>query len=104
MMATGKEADVALTQSLSSAEVTVENYLQEAVQPRELSPHVYWEEKKILYPLLAKLTMKYLSIPAASVASEHLFSTARHIISDQRNCLDPDRAEMLLFLTKTYIC
>ena len=30
MMATGEEADVALIQSLSSAEVTAENYLQEA--------------------------------------------------------------------------
>ena len=100
MMATGEEADVALTQSLSSAEVTVENYLQEAIQPRESSPCTYWQEKKILYPLLAKLAMKYLSIPAASIASERLFSTTRHIISDQRNCLDPDRAEMLLFLNK----
>ena len=80
--------------------MTVENYLQEAIQPRESSPCTYWQEKKILYPLLAKLAMKYLRIPAASVASEHLISTARHIISDQRNCLDPDRAEMLLFLNK----
>ena len=100
MMATGEEAVVVLTQSFSSAEVTVENYLQEAVQPRELSPRIYWEEKKILYPLLAKLAMKHLSIPATSVASERSFGTARHIISDQRNCLDPDRAEMLLFLNK----
>ena len=41
--------------------------------------------------------MKYLSIPATSVASDCLLNTARYIISDQRNCLDPDRAEMLLF-------
>ena len=37
---------------------------------------------------------------AASTASERLFSTAGNIITDQRNCLDPDRAEMLLFLNK----
>ena len=56
-------------QSLSSAEVKIESYLQE-------------------------------SLPVASVASERLFSTARHIITDQRNSLDPERAEMLPFLNK----
>ena len=43
---------------------------------------VYWQEKKIFYPVLAQLAAKYLSIPAASVASERLFSTAKQIISD----------------------
>ena len=52
-----------------------------------------------MYPILGKLASKYLSIPAASVAFERLFSAAKNIISDQRN-LDPNRAEMLLFLNK----
>ena len=65
----GEETDAELMQSLSSAEVKIESYLQE-------------------------------SLPVASVASERLFSTARLIITDQRNSLDPERAEMLLFLNK----
>ena len=100
MMATGEETDVEITQSLSCAEVAIDSYLQEPVQPRKSSPHEYWQQKKVLYPILAKMAIKYLSIPAASTASERLFSTARNIISDQCNCLDPDRTEMLLFLNK----
>jgi len=49
------------------------------------------------------MAAKYLSIPATSVASEKLFSTARHIITDQHNSLDPERAEMLLFLESTFV-
>jgi len=36
MMATGEEADVEITQSLSSAEVAVDSYLQEPVQPMSI--------------------------------------------------------------------
>ena len=67
---------------------------------RNSNPIVYWQDKKTLYPILARLAAKYLSIPAASVASERLFSTANQIISDQRNSLNPERAEMLLFINK----
>jgi len=100
MIATGEERDAELMQSLSSAEVKIESYLQEPNQPRKSNPLDYWKEKQVLYPILAKLAVKYLSIPATSVASERLFSTARHIITDQCNSLDPERAEMLLFLNK----
>ena len=100
MIATGEETDAELMLSLSSAEVKIESYLQEPNQPRNCSPLAFWQEKQALYPILAKMAVKYLSIPAASVASERLFSTARHIITDQCNCLDPERAEMLLFLNK----
>lgn len=100
MIQTGDETDAALSESLCTAEVQIETYLKELNQPRHSNPIVYWQEKKILYPVLAKLAAKYLSIPAASVASERLFSTAKHIISDQRNSLNPERAEMLLFINK----
>ena len=83
MIETGDETDAALSESLCTAEVQIESYLKEPNQPRNLNPIVYWQDKKTLYPILAKLAAKYLSIPAASVASEWLFSTAKHIISDQ---------------------
>ena len=99
MIQIGKETDAASSESYSSAEVNVEKYLKEPNQPRESSPIMYWKEK-VIYSILGKLASKYLSIPTASVASECLFSAAQNIISDQRNCLDSNRAEMLLFLNK----
>ena len=46
------------------------------------------------------LQSTYLSISADSFTSEWLFSTAKHIISDQQNSFDPERAEMFLFINK----
>ena len=52
---------------------------------------MYWQEKKIFYPVLAQLAAKYLCISAVSIASEGLFNTAKHIINDLRNSLDRSR-------------
>ena len=46
MIQTSKETDAASSESYSSAEVNVEKYLKEPNQPRELSPIIYWKEKK----------------------------------------------------------
>ena len=85
MIQTGDKTDAALTESLCTAEVQIESYLKEPNQPRHSNPIMYWQEKKIFYPVLAKLAAKYLSVPVASVISERLFSTAKHIITDLQN-------------------
>ena len=96
MIEIGDGTNAVLSESLCTAEVQIESYLKEPNQPKHSNPIVYWQEKKTLYPILAK----YLSILAVSVASDRLFSIAKHIISDQQNSLNPERAEMLLFINK----
>jgi hypothetical protein len=44
------------------------------------------------------IAFKHLSIPATSVPSERLFSSAGDIISTKRACLGPDLASELIFL------
>ena len=51
-------------------------------------------------PTLAKLTEKYLCIPASSSPSERVFSTAGCVVSKNRNCLKPDMVNKLVFLVK----
>ncbi|MCI4395786.1 hypothetical protein PGIGA_G00196020 [Pangasianodon gigas] len=46
------------------------------------------------------LTESYLCIPATSVASERVFSTAGDIVSSQRSSLQPDCVDQLIFLKK----
>ncbi|WAQ94090.1 ZBED1-like protein [Mya arenaria] len=52
------------------------------------------------YPLLANLVKARLCIPATSVPSERVFSTAGDIVTAQRSCLASDLVDMLLFCKK----
>ena len=66
---------IVCTKCMQLAQAHIESYLKEPNQPRHSNLIVNWQEKKIFYPVLAQLAAKYLSIPAASVASGRLFST-----------------------------
>lgn len=59
-----------------------------------------WWKKQVGLPLLSALAKGYLYIPATSVASEKVFSTAGDIISSKRSLLHPDHVDQLIFLKK----
>ena len=86
----------------NSTEIMVEMYLKEPLLSHleHIHPMTYWKEKQPLWPCLADLACKYLSIPPSSAASERLFSSAGDIVSPERNRILPEKAEMLLFLKK----
>ena len=86
-----------------TAEMMVEMYLKENIQSRHTDPLQYWKQKKVVWLPLADLASKYLSIPPSSAASERLFSSAADVISQERNRLLPEKAEMLLFLKKNML-
>jgi len=68
-----------------------------------IHPLTYWLGKKLLWPCLAELACKYLSIPPSSVPSERLFSSAAGIISQERNRMLLEKAEMILFIKKNLL-
>lgn len=79
-------------------DIEFQNYFNEPLQPQNMCIFKYWKSSnRQILKLLAK---KYLCIPAASVASERLFSTAGLICDRKRNRLDPRMARMLVFLNK----
>ncbi|XP_073672246.1 zinc finger BED domain-containing protein 4-like [Paramisgurnus dabryanus] len=76
----------------------VHGYLSEPTLPRNVSPLQYWQSNKTHFPALATVARKYLSAPCTSLDSERLFSAASNVVSEKRNRIGTERAEMLLFV------
>ncbi|KAI2645902.1 E3 SUMO-protein ligase ZBED1 [Labeo rohita] len=60
----------------------------------------WWKSHETELPILANLARSCLCIPATSVASERVFSTAGDIVSSQRSSLQPDCVDQFIFLKK----
>jgi hypothetical protein len=52
----------------------------------------WWREHKVKYPLLSKLALRYLCIPASQTASERDFSQMRLLCTHLRHSLNTERA------------
>lgn len=75
-------------------------YKKEIPVPLTSCPLKWWKEKSHIYSMLAPLAKAYLAVPATSVPSERVFSTAGDIVSSQRSQLLPENVDMLIFLKK----
>lgn len=81
------------------SDVDLKNYFGLPYQPRQSDPLQWWsDEGKKRFPVMFQLAAKYLSIPATSVPSERVFSTAGQVISDKRNRIGDENARMLTVL------
>ena len=69
-------------------------------QARMETPTVWWKLNASKYPNLKKLAQKYFTVCATSAASEHIFSTSRWIVTPAQARLNPDKDNMLTFLSK----
>ncbi|KAK0147026.1 Zinc finger BED domain-containing protein 4 [Merluccius polli] len=85
-------------QATGPTSVQVHGYLTEPTIPRNVSPLQYWQSNMTRFPALAPVARKYLSAPCTSVDSERLFSAASNVVSEKRNRIGTERAEMLLFV------
>ena len=75
-------------------------YIQEPdiVNVSEFDPIVWWRGRIACYPCLSE-TVKYMfCVPATSVPSERVFSTAGNIVTKKRSRLNPANVDILLFL------
>ena len=61
-------------------------------------PLQWWKARATQYRLLSQLARKYISVPATSVKSEEIFSTAGNILTQKCNRLLPDNVDRLIFL------
>jgi len=81
----------------SSAMAMVTQYCQKP--PKwNLNALTYWRSARATEKELAQLALRYAVVPATSVPSERVFSTAGQIVSARRSRLKPEKACMLIFL------
>ena len=66
----------------------------------ESNPLAWWRTNEPTYPHIAKLAKRYLAVPATSVPSERVFSTAGDIVTASRSALCADNVDKLIFLSK----
>jgi uncharacterized protein YqgV (UPF0045/DUF77 family) len=76
----------------------IENYLNESHSYNNFIPLQWWTNKKLDYPNLFNLAIKYLIIPASSTIDERENSQLGRLITKLRNRLHPETASMLSFL------
>lgn len=77
-------ADVQST-PMSSSIIEMRQYTEEAnINRKRDDPLNWWKAREMIYPRLAKLAKKYLSIVGTSVPSERVFSKAGQVVSDLR--------------------
>jgi hypothetical protein len=61
-------------------------------------PIVWWKDHAENFPRMARLAKKYLAVPASSVPSERLFSSAGNFAQKRRGRLFPDTLEREVLL------
>ena len=59
----------------------------------------WWKSNSSLFPVMAKLAKKYMSIPASSVRSERVFTSGGYIVDNFRSQLLPEHVNLLELLT-----
>lgn len=85
---------------MERANAEIENFKTEPLVPMSSDPLVWWKNNEWQFPLVSSLARQRLCIPATSVPSERVFSTAGDIVTAQRAALSPEAVDMLIFLKK----
>lgn len=80
----------------------IEFYLTLQKVSLEENPIHWWNQKKAVLPNLAVQARIYLAIPATSVPSERLFSSAGNVFTKKRNRLNQNNIHNILFLRENY--
>lgn len=85
---------------LQRIEDEVHKYTDLEPIPFMLDPLLLWKSHESMLPLLSRKARQLLCIPATSVPSESVFSTAGDILSAQRSTLKSKHVDYLIFLKK----
>uniref|UniRef100_A0A8I7B906 HAT C-terminal dimerisation domain-containing protein n=1 Tax=Hordeum vulgare subsp. vulgare TaxID=112509 RepID=A0A8I7B906_HORVV len=74
------------------------NYLEDEVAAADTCLDIldWWKINALRYPIMAKISKRFLAMPATSVSSESTFSTSGRILDAYRSSLKPVMVEALV--------
>uniref|UniRef100_A0A1A8HG22 HAT C-terminal dimerisation domain-containing protein n=1 Tax=Nothobranchius korthausae TaxID=1143690 RepID=A0A1A8HG22_9TELE len=75
------------------AEEEMDKYLKASSLPLSEDPLNWWRVHEVTFPLLARLSKRYLCIPGTSVSAERVFSTAGDVVTAKRSTLKPQHVD-----------
>jgi hAT family C-terminal dimerisation region len=81
-------ANVSVNQTVPPKSIKLDEYLRQAVE-NVANPLKWWYANRSRYPILHRMALDYLSIPATSTEVERVFSQGRHLLHFTQNSLSP---------------
>ena len=97
-----EEAPSVEVDCFTRVEKEMTGYSSELKVSHARNPVAWWQERLGIYPILTRVALRHLMIPATSVPSERVFSTAGAIVNKKRATLHSDNVNMLIFLHDNY--
>ena len=92
------ETDEAETQN-ENTEKELERYLLEKKLKSDGDPLLWWKQHKSLYPNLARLARKYLSVQGTATPSERVMSRLGVVLTKRRLAMKGELFSKIMFLT-----
>lgn len=103
-----EKEDQQVTTSGSAANLSPEQKCRNELEQYQATPKLdfednplqWWKSNSSNYPLLSTVARKYLCVCATSSPSERVFSCSGNIVTPFRTSLNPQKVDMLTFLSK----
>jgi len=78
-------------------------YRHDVIADLNDDPLKWWSAREVQYAHLIKVAKKYLCMPATSVRSEEVFSTAGNVLTHKRNRLLSENVNQLVFSHENFM-
>ena len=82
-----------------NTEKELERYLLEKKLKSDEDPLLWWKQHKLLYPNLARLARKYLSVQGTATPSERVMSRLGEVLTKRRLAMKGELFSKIMFLT-----
>lgn len=92
----GEDEEQSDTENNDTVEADLRQFLQEKRLARNQCPLEWWKQNSSRFKTLNRLAKLYLAIPAASAASERVFSVAGLTVNRLRSSLLPEHVDMMV--------